>query len=1374
MKPSDSEKTFVRENPSPWCFRFGLAVLTFILALPVDRALTSDIIVGRSDGDNMRWAAYRFDPSGVTPDYFLLGTEQGHSWGPNRSVTALASGDLDGDGVLEVVVGRDGHGPGGNMRWAAFRVFDDAIVQIGPEQGGGWGDDRGVTDIAIGDVTNDGRDEVVIGRSDGDNMRWSVYSLLPDESGFNLVGTEQGHGWGPSRSATALAIGDLDGAGGLDIVVGRDGHGPGGNMRWQAFTFSQAAADFVALSPAQGEGWGDDRGVEDIATGDIDGDGLDEVIVGRSDGPNMRWQAFRLSGGNFQSVGPEQGNNWGTSRGVRALATGDLDGDGIQEVIVGRDGHGPGGNMRWAAYSFTAGDFSLVGSEQGHSWGDDRFVTALGTGDVDGDGRDDVVVGRDGDNQDGNMRWHVFRLATDNSDFESVGPEQGHNWGDDRGATAAIITDPPLDSDGDGLLDTWEINGIPGTDLNGTGVALTTDPLHKDLIWEIDWMSNADAPTAAQVQALKNAFAAAPVNAGGIENPDGQLGITLWVDTGTLVDPTTGVPVGDDLGGGALAASPLDVSGLTANFYTIKAANFQAARRRTVRYALMAPGPSNDTGISTGGNTATTLNDTGQNWLLNEWEGRTLTINGGTGAGQTATIATNTQNQLVVQTTPAFTGFSPVPDNTSTYRISGTGGQAELGGNDLVEFNHNAATIMHEMGHNLNLDHGGDVSANCKVNYVSVMNYDHQVGFPGGAPGIPRVGGGTIIDFSPPRITGNNRGLSVLPNVNETNLNEPVVLDPSDNRNRAIYTNINQDKVQRRLDRSINWNSAPGEGPFAFNTDLEDATAGTPRGCSGNTLLSLHAGFNDWSNIVLPIAVFGDAEDAAVNPVIGPEPTLEEQQALGTALATTDLAASKSSHPEIATAGWDKVRFELTVRNLGPNPADQAQLSDTIPEAFVVEDLPENCSQNDGIICLLGTIEAGEEQALSLSALTPASRVEDAGFVPVTTTNTIEAQTTLGPDPNELNNIANSRIILVPAAAVWYPFPDRGLTISDQFVEENPFHDPRPQALLAPAAIQDDPVPRLDGTHLSAYALVPTQDTQSVDALVHLENVFGERTLQVSGTATHLLVPTGKSLTSQPVPPDEEAQTVPHYQCYRLTDPKADCDCKNLAPPPKAIPVSYTDQFDRRRNARIRETDLILCNPAEKNGEPIPNPDTPHLTCYPMESRKSSAIGRTVTLQNQFGIMAEELDQPARLCVATRKEHKETETRRTDLTVEPALPPAPSQGLLGAPGFDYCAAPPGGGTSRAIVFDVVNASGEASGATTATVAFEDVAEVSVDVPGLASGASVELGADIPRGCFTGSGSSTCSFSIIVDPDQAIPETNELNNSASAFCVQAAG
>src|SRR5262249_44117662 len=63
----------------------------------------------------------------------------------------------------------------------------------------------------------------------------------------------------------------------------------------------------------------------------------------------------------------------------------------------------------------------------------------------------------------------------------------------------------------------------------------------------------------------------------------------------------------------------------------------------------------------------------------------------------------------------------------------GSSGQANLPGSDLIvslycynsDYNV-ASTIVHELGHNLNLRHGGDSDLNFKPNYNSVMNYKYQ------------------------------------------------------------------------------------------------------------------------------------------------------------------------------------------------------------------------------------------------------------------------------------------------------------------------------------------------------------------------------------------------------------------------------------------------------------------------------------------------------------------------------------------------------------------------------------------------------------------------------------------------------------------------
>jgi len=73
-------------------------------------------------------------------------------------------------------------------------------------------------------------------------------------------------------------------------------------------------------------------------------------------------------------------------------------------------------------------------------------------------------------------------------------------------------------------------------------------------------------------------------------------------------------------------------------------------------------------GISTGGNLATTLNDTKQAFTPNQFQNSyQVEITGGVGAGQTATIIANSATQLTVS--PSWT---TIPDNTSKYQIRST------------------------------------------------------------------------------------------------------------------------------------------------------------------------------------------------------------------------------------------------------------------------------------------------------------------------------------------------------------------------------------------------------------------------------------------------------------------------------------------------------------------------------------------------------------------------------------------------------------------------------------------------------------------------------------------------------------------------------
>jgi len=97
---------------------------------------------------------------------------------------------------------------------------------------------------------------------------------------------------------------------------------------------------------------------------------------------------------------------------------------------------------------------------------------------------------------------------------------------------------------------------------------------------------------------------------------------------------------------------------------------------------------------------------------------------------------------------------------------NGSSGVAEINGDDFMvtmvnynSTNNMSNTIVHELGHNLGLRHGGFENRNRKPNYNSVMNYRHQ--FPGVDTTGDSVGDG-LLDYS--------RGVNI--NLDETSLNE--------------------------------------------------------------------------------------------------------------------------------------------------------------------------------------------------------------------------------------------------------------------------------------------------------------------------------------------------------------------------------------------------------------------------------------------------------------------------------------------------------------------------------------------------------------------------------------------------------------------------
>lgn len=221
-----------------------------------------------------------------------------------------------------------------------------------------------------------------------------------------------------------------------------------------------------------------------------------------------------------------------------------------------------------------------------------------------------------------------------------------------------------LDSDSDGLLNTWETTGI---DINGDGRidynlrAKGANPTHKDIFVEVDFMEF-HRPNAQAITNVINSFARAPVS-----NPDGTTGIRLHV----LVDEQ--IPHQDTINDyEGLATIKKSKFGTFAERNTdiISPASIIAAKKLAYHYGLFAHSRA-----------------------------------GTTSSG----LAEGPGNDFIVSL--GSTGWGTVGSPPHT-----------VGSLDQQE-----GTFMHEFGHNLNLKHGGGDNINNKPNYLSVMNYLFQM-----------------------------------------------------------------------------------------------------------------------------------------------------------------------------------------------------------------------------------------------------------------------------------------------------------------------------------------------------------------------------------------------------------------------------------------------------------------------------------------------------------------------------------------------------------------------------------------------------------------------------------------------------------------------
>ncbi|MBI4135529.1 S8 family serine peptidase [Candidatus Uhrbacteria bacterium] len=228
-----------------------------------------------------------------------------------RGGVRVAAGDIDGDGSQEIVAGA-GFGGGPHVR-----VFESNGTVVGsffaydPRF-------RGGVNVAVGDLNGNGIAEIVTAAGPGGGPHIRIFDAQGNVLGSFFAYDKH------LRGGVQLAVGDLDGDGVSEIIAAPGkGTGYGGEVR--VFDARGNLKRRLQAYPSNFTG-----GVN-VAAGDLDGDGRAEIVTAPIDATSPEVRVYSAEGSWLRAFLAYQGGYQG---GVN-VAVGDVDGDGISEIITG-------------------------------------------------------------------------------------------------------------------------------------------------------------------------------------------------------------------------------------------------------------------------------------------------------------------------------------------------------------------------------------------------------------------------------------------------------------------------------------------------------------------------------------------------------------------------------------------------------------------------------------------------------------------------------------------------------------------------------------------------------------------------------------------------------------------------------------------------------------------------------------------------------------------------------------------------------------------------------------------------------------------------------------------------------------------------------
>ena len=475
--------------------------------------------------------------------------------GDESGFSVSSAGNINGDAYDDLIIGAYGANGNTGESYVIYGTdsYASTIALSSLSSGDGSAgfvitgiatdDDSGLSVSAAGDVNGDSIDDLVIGapQGHGNNIGakpgegYVVFGKNASEDGnfsavFNLSSLESGDGSAgfvakgiDAKDRTGFAVssaGDINNDGTDDFIIGA----------WDASTMMNEGESYVVFGQnTAGDGnfpasldlnslngtngftlYGDTMDLSGHAVssaGDIDGDGIADlmigtvltnrtyVVFGRDGTTGETFDAtFDLSGINSQSGFVLNGISSGDMAGSALSLVGDVNGDGIGDIIIGAPGHDSNTGESYVIFgknvsedgdfstsfelsSLESGDGSAGFVIRGIDANDRSGASVASAGDINGDGVNDILIGapdHDGDtgesyvifgknvSEDGDFSATLELSSLETGDGSTGFVIRGIDGGDQSGWSVASAGDLNYDGHGDIVIGAPEANGGAG------------------------------------------------------------------------------------------------------------------------------------------------------------------------------------------------------------------------------------------------------------------------------------------------------------------------------------------------------------------------------------------------------------------------------------------------------------------------------------------------------------------------------------------------------------------------------------------------------------------------------------------------------------------------------------------------------------------------------------------------------------------------------------------------------------------------------------------------------------------------------------------------------------------------------------------------